>query len=36
MIIQPIDFVVYAWLIIAVLSAIYVAYDQFRHNPEAR
>jgi len=35
MIIQPIDFVVYAWLIIAVLSAIYVAYDQFRHNPEA-
>src|SRR6202171_2591878 len=35
MIIQPIDFVVYAWLIIAILSAIYVAYDQFRHNPEA-
>jgi FtsP/CotA-like multicopper oxidase with cupredoxin domain len=35
MIIQPIDFVVYAWLIIALLSAIYVAYDQFRHNPEA-
>jgi FtsP/CotA-like multicopper oxidase with cupredoxin domain len=35
MILQPIDFVVYAWLMIAVLSAIYVAYDQFRHNPEA-
>jgi FtsP/CotA-like multicopper oxidase with cupredoxin domain len=35
MILQPIDFVVYAWLIIAVLSAIYVAYDQFRYNPEA-
>jgi FtsP/CotA-like multicopper oxidase with cupredoxin domain len=35
MILQPIDFVVYAWLIIAVLSAIYVAYDQFGHNPEA-
>jgi FtsP/CotA-like multicopper oxidase with cupredoxin domain len=35
MILQPIDFVVYAWLIIAVLSAVYVAYDQFRHNPEA-
>jgi FtsP/CotA-like multicopper oxidase with cupredoxin domain len=36
MILQPIDFVVYAWLIIAVLSAVYVAYDQFRNNPEAR
>jgi hypothetical protein len=35
MILQPIDFVVYAWLIIAVLSAIYVAYDQSSHNPEA-
>ena len=36
MILQPIDFVVYAWLAIAVLSALYVAWDQFRHNPEAR
>jgi FtsP/CotA-like multicopper oxidase with cupredoxin domain len=35
MILQPIDFVVYAWLIIAVLSALYVGYDQFRNNPEA-
>ncbi|HEY3134088.1 MAG TPA: DUF4396 domain-containing protein [Gemmatimonadaceae bacterium] len=35
MILQPIDFVVYAWLAIAVLSAAYVAYDQFRNNPEA-
>lgn len=35
MILQPIDFVVYAWLAIAILSAIYVAYDQFRNNPEA-
>src|SRR3984893_9655676 len=35
MVLQPIDFVVYAWLIIAVLSAAYVGYDQFRHNPEA-
>ncbi|MDQ6870949.1 MAG: DUF4396 domain-containing protein [Gemmatimonadota bacterium] len=35
MILQPIDFVVYAWLIIAVLSAAYVAYDQFSNNPEA-
>jgi FtsP/CotA-like multicopper oxidase with cupredoxin domain len=35
MILQPIDFVVYVWLIIAILAALYVAYDQFRHNPEA-
>ena len=35
LILQPIDFVVYAWLAIAVLSAAYVAYDQFRNNPEA-
>jgi hypothetical protein len=36
MILQPIDFVVYAWLSIAVSSAAYVAFDQFRNNPEAR
>jgi FtsP/CotA-like multicopper oxidase with cupredoxin domain len=36
MILQPIDFVVYVWLVVAVLSAIYVAYDQFRNNPEAK
>ena len=35
MILQPIEFVVYVWLIVAVLSAAYVAYDQFRSNPEA-
>ncbi|MFL5593073.1 MAG: DUF4396 domain-containing protein [Gemmatimonadaceae bacterium] len=35
MILQPIDFVVYAWLVVAVISAGYVAYDQFRNNPEA-
>jgi hypothetical protein len=35
MILQPIDFVVYAWLIAAVVSAAYVADDQFRNNPEA-
>lgn len=35
MILQPIDFVVWAWLAIAVLSALYVAYNQFRHNSEA-
>jgi FtsP/CotA-like multicopper oxidase with cupredoxin domain len=35
MILQPTDFVVLAWLVIAMLSAGYVAYDQFRNNPEA-
>jgi FtsP/CotA-like multicopper oxidase with cupredoxin domain len=35
MILQPIDFLVYVWLAIALLSAAYVAYDQIRHNPEA-
>lgn len=35
MILQPIDYVVYAWLGVASLSALYVAVDQFRHNPEA-
>jgi manganese oxidase len=35
MLIQPIDIFVYAWLLIAVLSAVYVAWDQFRGNPEA-
>jgi manganese oxidase len=35
MILQPIDFVVFAWLAIAVLSAAYVAVDQWRSNPEA-
>lgn len=34
MLIQPIDIFVYAWLVIAVLSAVYVAWDQFRGNPE--
>jgi hypothetical protein len=35
MLIQPIDVFVYAWLIVAVLSAAYVAWDQFTGNPEA-
>ncbi|MEO8193593.1 MAG: DUF4396 domain-containing protein [Gemmatimonadales bacterium] len=35
MILQPFDFVVYAWLTLAVGSAAYVAFDQFRGNPEA-
>ena len=34
-ILQPIDVVVYAWLLIAICSAAYVAYEQFRRNPEA-
>lgn len=35
MLIQPIDIFVHAWFIIAVLSAAYVAWDQFTGNPEA-
>lgn len=35
MILQPIDYVVYAWLAVALMSTAYVAVDQFRHNPEA-
>ena len=35
MLIQPIDLFVNAWLAIAVLSATYVAWDQFTGNPEA-
>jgi FtsP/CotA-like multicopper oxidase with cupredoxin domain len=34
-ILQPIDYLVHAWLAVALLSAAYVAVDQFRHNPEA-
>ena len=34
MLIQPIDVFVLAWLIVAVASAAYVAWDQFHGNPE--
>ena len=34
MLIQPIDIFVLAWLIVAVASAAYVAWDQFHGNPE--
>jgi FtsP/CotA-like multicopper oxidase with cupredoxin domain len=34
MLIQPIDIFVYAWLVMAALSAAYVAWDQFHGNPE--
>src|SRR2546428_2786043 len=35
MLIAPIDIFVHAWLIVAVLSAAYVAWDQFTGTPEA-
>ncbi len=35
MLIQPIDIFVHAWLLVAALSAAYVAWDQFTGNPEA-
>jgi FtsP/CotA-like multicopper oxidase with cupredoxin domain len=35
MFIRPIDYVLAVWFGLALLSAGYVAYDQFRHNPEA-
>jgi FtsP/CotA-like multicopper oxidase with cupredoxin domain len=34
MLMQPIDIFVYAWLVVASLSAAYVAWDQFHGNPE--
>lgn len=34
MLIKPYDMFVYAWLVLAALSAAYVAWDQFRGNPE--
>ncbi|WP_412028080.1 DUF4396 domain-containing protein [Deinococcus yunweiensis] len=34
MILQPIDPFVWTWLLLCVLSAAYVAFDQFRGNPE--
>src|SRR6266581_140163 len=35
MIVQPIDYFFIAWFILAGLSTAYVAWDQFRYNPEA-
>lgn len=34
MLIQPIDYFLVAWFALVVLSTAYVAYDQFRNNPE--
>ena len=34
MIIQPIDYLLVAWFLLAAVSTAYVAWDQFRNNPE--
>jgi manganese oxidase len=34
MFIQPIDYYLVVWFVLAALSTAYVAWDQFRHNPE--
>jgi hypothetical protein len=34
MIVQPIDYLLIVWFALAVLSTLYVAWDQFRNNPE--
>ena len=34
MIIQPIDYFLVVWFVLAALSTAYVAWDQFRNNPE--
>ena len=34
MIIQPIDWFLVVWFTLAIASTAYVAYDQFRQNPE--
>jgi hypothetical protein len=36
MIVQPYDYFLIAWFVLAALSTAYVAYDQFRNNPEAK
>ncbi|MGI9026579.1 MAG: hypothetical protein ACR2GP_13575 [Burkholderiaceae bacterium] len=34
MIAQPIDYFLIVWFVLAALSTAYVAWDQFRNNPE--
>ncbi|TWB18800.1 multicopper oxidase [Nitrospirillum amazonense] len=34
MLIQPIDYFLVAWFVLALASAVYVGIDQYRHNPE--
>lgn len=36
MIIQPVDYALVVWFTLATLSTAYVAWDQFRNNPEPR
>ena len=33
MLIQPIDYFLAVWFVLAALSTAYVAWDQLRHNP---
>jgi hypothetical protein len=34
MFIQPIDYALVVWFVLAALSTAYVTYDQWRNNPE--
>jgi ABC-type Fe3+ transport system substrate-binding protein len=34
MLVQPIDYFLCVWFVTAALSTAYVAWDQFKHNPE--
>jgi hypothetical protein len=34
MLVQPIDWFLAVWFVIAALCTLYVAYDQFKGNPE--
>ena len=34
MLIQPIDYFLFAWFVIAAASTLYVGFDQYRNNPE--
>jgi cytochrome c oxidase subunit IV len=34
MFVQPIDYFLVVWFALAVLSTAYVAWDQFKNNPE--
>jgi manganese oxidase len=34
MFVQPIDYFVTGWLLLALACALYIAFDQYRNNPE--
>lgn len=34
MFVQPVDYFLAVWFVLAALSTAYVAWDQFRNNPE--